>query len=320
MLILPKITATGGKEGSFESYVRQNYTAGKLWGEKTLSDCFRIYDQENSDYPLVIDYYAGRFCVSYRAKGGEDSEPTPFFEQEVKRLLSRIFGIKETAIYFRTRIKQKQTRQYEKKEASGEFFIVYEYGVKFYINLKDYLDTGLFLDHRETRQLVAKQAKGKRILNLFAYTASFSVHAAKQGAVHTKSVDLSNTYCQWAQDNFMLNDLLSPSNEIIREDCLKFLKDEVDKRAQYDLIVIDPPTISRSKRMDDFFDIQEHYTYLIQKALQILSPGGTLYFSTNSRNFIFDSKQFSSAREVSEQTIPFDFKDKKIHRCWVLSG
>lgn len=223
-------------------------------------------------------------------------------------------------IFWKTRIKRERTQQYEKIDAQERFFTVFEYGAKFKINLHDYLDTGLFLDHRETRQLAASMAKGKRLLNLFAYTCSFSVHAALAGASFTKSVDLSNTYTDWGRDNFLLNNISLKNHEIIRADCIKFLDEEIRSRTKYDLIIIDPPTISRSKKMDGLFDIQTDYPMLIAKALKLLSPEGTIFFSTNSRKFKFDTSLFESCdtKEISDKTLPIDFHNKKIHRCWKI--
>jgi 23S rRNA G2069 N7-methylase RlmK/C1962 C5-methylase RlmI len=185
------------------------------------------------------------------------------------------------------------------------------------VNLKDYLDTGLFLDHRETRKMVASISKGKRLLNLFAYTCSFSVQAASSGACFTKSVDMSNTYTEWGKDNFLLNGLSLKNNEIVRADCLKFLDYEM---GEYDIIVIDPPTISRSKKMEQLFDIQIDYVALITKSLKLLLPGGVIFFSTNSRKFKFEDSLFAgcSIREITDKTLPLDFHNKKIHRCWKI--
>jgi 23S rRNA (cytosine1962-C5)-methyltransferase len=194
--------------------------------------------------------------------------------------------------------------------------------VKLKVNLHDYLDTGLFLDHRETRQIVASLARGKRVLNLFAYTCAFSVQAACAGAAYTKSVDLSNTYTAWGRENFLLNSLSLNNNVVVREDCLKFLDEEIASRLKYDIIVIDPPTISRSKKMDQMFDLQEDYILLLSKALSLLSNGGTVFFSTNSRRFSFDHTLFESCsiRDISKKTIPLDFHNQKIHRCWQISN
>lgn len=238
--------------------------------------------------------------------------------EETMQTLTSLFETSPDNVYWRTRIKREKTEQYEKTGVTKHFFPVLEYGVQFRVNLTDYLDTGLFLDHRETRRLVASLAPGKRLLNLFAYTCSFSVHAAVKGAIFTKSVDLSNTYTEWGKENFLLNSLPLKNNPIIRDDCLQFLQKE---KEMYDLIVIDPPTISRSKKMDQMFDVQKDYPFLISKAVPLLSPGGTLFFSTNSREFTFDESLFSGCKiiEISRKTLPIDFHNQKIHRCWQIS-
>lgn len=314
MYDLPIIADGEDKSSSLANCIRNNYRHIKKWAKRTDTDAFRVYDRHIHQYPLAIDFYAGRFCVQYFAKGSDASEPTPELSSEVESALTMIYG--KAAIYWRTRARSKETRQYEKRGESREFFTVKEHGVTFWVNLTDYLDTGLFLDHRETRQLVASQAKGKRLLNLFAYTGSFSVHAAIAGAAFTKSIDMSNTYCAWARDNFTVNGLSAQNNEILRADCLKFLNDE---RARYDLIVIDPPTISRSKKMDRLFDIQTDYIPLILKSLKLLNEGGSIFFSTNSRAFKFDASQFGNSLDISAKTIPLDFHDPKIHRCWKIT-
>lgn len=318
MTLLPAIADGEDKSSPLANRIRNNYRHVKKWAKRSGTDCFRIYDREIRQYPLAIDFYAGRFCVQYFAKGAENDDPPPELSAETERALSTIFAAAPESIYWRTRARSKATRQYEKKGESKEFFTVTEYGVKFWINLLDYLDTGLFLDHRETRHLVASQSKDKRLLNLFAYTCSFSVHAAVAGAAFTKSVDMSNTYTDWGRDNFNLNGCSPKNNEIIRADCLKFLDEE---RAQYDIIIIDPPTISRSKKMDQLFDIQVDYITLIAKSLKLLASGGVIVFSTNSRRFVLDASLFAdrTVLEISNKTIPLDFHDPKVHRCWKIS-
>lgn len=240
---------------------------------------------------------------------------------KIVKALGGIFGAEAGAIFWRTRLKRKKTRQYEKIGESKEFFSAIEFGIKFWVNLIDYLDTGLFLDHRETRKIVAAACPGKRVLNLFAYTCSFSVHAAVAGATFTKSVDMSNTYTAWGRDNFMLNGIPLATHEIVRADCLKFMDEELRSGIKYDIIIIDPPTISRSKKMDQMFDIQQDYLSLVSKALKLLLPGGTIFFSTNSRRFAFDEQYFKGCVvvDISDKTIPLDFHDPKIHRCWKIS-
>jgi 23S rRNA (cytosine1962-C5)-methyltransferase len=310
------------KNSILANRLRKNYKHARKWAKRTTTDCFRLYDREIPQYPLAIDYYAGRFCVQYFSKNREQTEPAPELIQEIEQALVLVFGIKTSFIYWRIRSKSKKTRQHEKAGSSLEFFTVYEYGIKFKINLLDYLDTGLFLDHRETRRIVASYAEGKKLLNLFAYTCSFSVHAAIAGAIFTKSVDMSNTYTAWGSDNFNLNSAPLKNNPIVRADCLKFLDQEIMQGLKYDIIVIDPPTISRSKKMDQLFDIQVDYISLILKALKLLSKEGMIFFSTNSRSFAFDHALFPECKieEISHKTLPFDFRDPKIHRCWKITN
>lgn len=318
MVLLLSIAEGEDKSSPFVNCIRNNYRHLRKWAKRTATDCFRIYDRDVPRYPFAIDYYAGRFCVHYFATKQADEPPSDSIA-EVNHALCKIFGIDSDAIFWRTRSRTKgETRQYDKLGGSREFFEVYEYGLKFWVNLVDYLDTGLFLDHRETRKLVAGESKGKRVLNLFAYTCSFSVHAAAAGAQHTKSVDMSNTYTAWGRENFVLNGFSEANNSIVRADCLRFLDDEIRSQTRYDIIVVDPPTISRSKKMSGMFDIQEDYITLLSKALRLLVPGGVLFFSTNARKFAFDESQFKECTiaDISAKTLPIDFRDPKIHRCW----
>lgn len=317
-LFLPTILDGEDKSSPLKNRIRKNYRHVRKWAKRTKTNCFRIYDRDIKEYPLAIDFYDGRFCVHYFAGAQDSDEPRQDLYEEAAGAIFDLFQASSDSIYWRTRIKREKIEQYEKASDSKEFFTVLEYGVKFKVNLIDYLDTGLFLDHRETRRLVALMSPGKRLLNLFAYTCSFSVHAAMAGAKSTKSVDMSNTYTEWGRDNFRLNSIPLHDHPIVRADCLKFLDEE---RGFYDLIVIDPPTISRSKKMDQMFDIQLDYIPLILKAMELLSKGGTLFFSTNSRKFDFDETKFPGCliQEISKKTIPIDFHNQKIHRSWKIS-
>ncbi len=310
-MILPPILDGEDKSSPLKNRIRKNYQHLKKWAKRSSTDCFRIYDRDIKEYPVAIDIYAGRFCVHYFSFDRDEEIDTT----EVDNALRALFG--ECEIFSRTRKKRRKMEQYEKAGEEKQYFTALEHGVKFAINLQDYLDTGLFLDHRLTRQLIAKEAAGKRLLNLFAYTCSFSVQAAFHGATFTKSVDMSNTYTKWGRRNFILNNLSEEVNPIVREDCMRFLREERDK---YDVIVIDPPTISRSKRMIELFDIQRDYAQVLNLSLRLLKKDGVVYFSTNSRKFNFDIKAFSLCRveEISYKTIPEDFQKKNIHRCWKI--
>ncbi|HAB98338.1 MAG TPA: SAM-dependent methyltransferase [Parachlamydiales bacterium] len=317
---LPNILDGEDKTSAFLNCIRKNYRHVRKWAKRTSTNCFRIYDRQMHHYPLAIDFYAGRYCIQYFSMHRDYPDPPESLVEEVEKGLHSLLGADPQLIYWRNRVRRAKTQQYEKADEAKEFFPVLEYGVQFQINLLDYLDTGLFLDHRETRHLVALASKGKRVLNLFAYTCSFSVHAAMSGALFTKSVDMSNTYTDWGRENFLLNNLPLRTNPIVRADCLKFLDEEILSKTTYDLIVIDPPTISRSKKMDQMFDIQLDYPTLISKALQLLSANGVIFFSTNSRKFVFDQSLFPgcSIQDISKQTLPIDFHDPRIHFCWKI--
>jgi len=319
-LVLPNIADGEDKSSIIKNCIRKNYRHLRKWAKRSFTDCFRIYNRDIKEYPIAIDFYAGRFCAQFFAYDRDCDEPSSKLKEEVDQALCSIFGTSSDFIYWRTRVKRKKTQQYEKIDKKEDFFTVLEYGTKFKVNIKDYLDTGLFLDHRETRRLVASIAKGKRILNLFAYTCSFSVLAALAGASFTKSVDLSNTYTNWGRENFILNSLCNKNNEIVRADCMKFIDDEIYTGSRFDIIIIDPPTISRSKKMDKIFDIQIDYSSLITKAIKLLSSEGVIFFSTNSRKFKLSESLLGLCliKEITDKTISLDFCKKKNHRCWKI--
>ncbi|MCH9611811.1 MAG: Ribosomal RNA large subunit methyltransferase K [Chlamydiia bacterium] len=307
---LPLIIDGEDKSSPFKNRLRKNYKAARKWGMKTTTNAFRIYDQEILEYPYSIDFYGGQILIyTYLGKKEGEDPVEPLIE---------LLGIDPNRIVWKDRIKRKRTEQYDKLDHARQFFTVYEHGVKFAINLIDYLDTGLFLDHRTTRQMVAKKAAGKQVLNLFCYTGAFSVHAAANGAKGTKSVDLSNTYLKWAKRNFNLNQIGLEHHTFVKADCMKFLNEE---KEGYDLIIIDPPTLSRSKGMEEMFDVQRDYPYLLNQASKLLNQGGEIYFSTNLRNFRMDESLFPHLKieAITHQTIPFDFHNQKIHQCFVVS-
>lgn len=321
-LFLPLIADHEDKSSPLKNRIRKNYRHLRKWGNRTKTNCFRVYDRDIKEYPLAIDFYDGRFSVQYFSSNRESDEASQELVEEINGVLHSIFGTTPDFVYWRSRVKRKKLEQYEKRGTEEEFFTVIEYGVKFKVNLQDYLDTGLFLDHRETRQYAASLSNGKRLLNLFAYTSSFSVHAALAGAIYTKSVDLSNTYTDWSLDNLLLNSIDPKDHSIVRADCLTFLKEEVRTNEKYDVIVIDPPTISRSKKMQQMFDVQQDYIFLISQSLKLLSKGGVILFSTNSRKFTFDPDRFPNCtiQEITKRTIPLDFQKKRIHSCWKITA
>ncbi|MBU4487198.1 MAG: class I SAM-dependent methyltransferase [Candidatus Delongbacteria bacterium] len=298
----------------------KNYKHFKKQAKKTESDCFRIYDSDIPEFQLSVDYYAGRFLVQYYSK--EDAEKVP---EEIKNALETglktIFEINDNDIFWKVRKKRALLEQYEKLSDSKDYFIGKENEISFYINLKDYLDSGLFLDHRPVRELIAKHAEGKYVLNLYSYTASFSLYCAKAGSSGTVSVDMSNTYSDWAKDNMILNGFDLNKNIVVREDCAKYLNQACDRHEKYDIIIIDPPTISRSKKMDEMFDVNEDHGKLILQASKLLKgEESMIMFSTNSRKFKMDEDLNSSfiIEDISNKTIPDGFRDRKIHKVYTI--
>ncbi len=201
------------------------------------------------------------------------------------------------------------------------FFKVEESGRLFWVNLVEYLDTGLFLDHRQTRQIIASHAKGKKLLNLFCYTASISVYAATAGALETVNVDMSNTYLSWAKRNFRLNNIDMSNHHFERADCLQWLNDAVEQNEKFDLIFLDPPTFSNSKKMSEFFDVQASHPKLIEQCLLLLNKGGELIFSNNFKQFEMQFKGSDKVKveEITHKTTSLDFQRKPLHRCWKIS-
>ncbi len=223
-------------------------------------------------------------------------------------------------VVLKVRERQKGRAQYQKLAQQSETLQVNEYGVTLQVNLYDYLDTGLFLDHKLTRKMLGEMSSGKDFLNLFAYTGSATVHAAKGGARSTTTVDMSNTYLDWAKENMKLNGLVGRQHQYIQADCLQWLE---KASGEYDLIFIDPPTFSNSKRMEQSFDVQRDHIQLMRNLKRLLRPNGVIVFSNNKRHFKMDEDSLKeiglSARNISAKTLPMDFaRNKQIHNCWLV--
>jgi 23S rRNA (cytosine1962-C5)-methyltransferase len=283
--------------------------------------CYRLYDRDLPEFPLIIDMYEDKVYLSeYKAKHTLTEEEHEAWLTESLQVLAEVVQVPADKIYLKQR-KRKTDRQdqYQKTGEEMEFFTVHEGGLQFKVNLSDYLDTGLFLDHRITREMVRQEAKDKRVLNLFCYTGSFSVYAAAGGAASVVSVDLSKTYLQWAEDNFGLNNLIdNEKHQFVHADVMQYL-DEL-KLNSFDLIVLDPPTFSNSKRMEDFLDIQRDHVDLLNKCLLIMKPGGTMYFSTNYTKFQLETEKVNAAaiKDITKATTPFDFEGKLRRWCFLI--
>ncbi len=230
-------------------------------------------------------------------------------------------GVAPELVFARTRRRMRGDAQYERLGTGKAERIVRECGLSFIVNLSDYLDTGLFLDHRPARSLVRAEAAGKRVLNLFCYTGSFSVYAAAGGAAEATSVDLSNTYLDWAERNLKLNGFTAARHPLVRAETRAFLAEAARRGERWDLIVADPPTFSNSKASPEDFDVNRDWPALVRACLAVLAPGGRLYFSSNSRRLVWDSTLVPApAEDLGEASIPPDFRDRRIHRAWRITA
>jgi 23S rRNA (cytosine1962-C5)-methyltransferase len=281
--------------------------------------CYRIYDHDLPEFPFCIERYEDKlYLAEYQRRHGMTDEEHAAWLESCIPTISEVLETPDELIFYRER-RRKAGRldQYEKLASEQEFFVAKEAGLSFRINLTDYLDTGLFLDHRITRGMVRQEAAGKRVLNLFCYTGSFSVYAAAGGAVQVDSVDLSKTYLNWAEANMALNGPVDvATRRFIHADVKQWL-DEVSPGG-YDLVIMDPPTFSNSKRMKDFLDIQRDHAELINKTLRAMTSGGVLYFSTNYRKFQLDTEKIvaASVKDITNATTPFDFQGKLFRYCY----
>ncbi len=281
--------------------------------------CYRIYDHDLPEFPFCIELYDQLiYLAEYKRKFEMGEKPHEEWLDRCIQIIAEVLSKPVDAIYIKER-KRKTGRedQYQRVGEEEDFVIVEEAGLKFKVNLSNYLDTGLFLDHRITRSMVRDEAKDKIVLNLFCYTGSFSVYAAAGGAKEVVSVDLSNTYLNWAKENFELNGF-SESNRysFVKADVLQYL-DKLPSN-HFDLVILDPPTFSNSKMMKDILDIQRDHVELINKLLLSVSPGGKIYFSTNSRKFVIDDKNIRAKeiKDITRATTPFDFEGKLLRYCF----
>lgn len=306
----------------FANRLQKNIKKIEKWAKQQGLDAYRLYDADLPEYNVAVDRYGDHIVVQeYAAPKNIDENKARQRLLDAVTATLQVTGIETNKLILKVRQKQKGTNQYEKLANKGEYFYVNEYGARLWVNLTDYLDTGLFLDHRLTRKMVGEMAKGKDFLNLFAYTGSATVHAALGGAKSTTTVDMSNTYLNWAEQNLILNDIEGKQHKLIQADCLQWLE-KCDR--QFDLIFVDPPTFSNSKRMEDSWDVQRDHIKLMRNLKRILRPNGTIVFSNNKRGFKMDFEALDelglSAVEISAKTLPLDFeRNKQIHNCWIVT-
>lgn len=299
------------------------YRHRRKWAKRTDVSCFRIYEREIADQPLILDWYDGT-AIGWTFPRTRNE--TPAQEQAWHALLRAAIatglGVADADIVLKHRRPQTGRHagggQYERVGAQGRTRVVSEQGLRFEINLSDYLDTGLFLDHRWTRAQVRAQAQGQRVLNLFAYTGAFTCYARAGGARASLTVDLSQTYLAWCARNLALNGFAEePAHVLRRADCLALVAQPPPER--FDCIVCDPPTFSNSTAMDRDWSVSRDHAWLIGKLERWLAPGGVLWFSTNCRTFRLDALPGWRVEDLTEASIPEDFRDRRIHHCYRLT-
>jgi 23S rRNA G2069 N7-methylase RlmK/C1962 C5-methylase RlmI len=297
------------------------------WAKAGGITCFRLYERDIPEFPAIVDWYDGDVVAwVYNRTRDDTPEKVRAFEDLCEEEILDGLQVPGARLHmkYRGRIKDR-SEQYDRVDDRGVVRTVEEQGLKFEVNLSDYLDTGLFLDHRKTRSIIRHYAKGKRVLNLFAYTGSFTVYARAGGAIATTTVDMSKTYQDWTKRNLELNGFAVDGalHRLVHADCLQFLEAGPAPGERYDYIVLDPPTFSNSKRMEaDSFAVDRDWPRLVEMATRWLADDGWLYFSTNSRQLKWDDAQVPTgyvAREISERTVPDDFRNRRIHRCWTVT-
>lgn len=310
----------------FANRLRKNYKHLSKMAKRLNTDCYRVYDADLPEYAAAIDIYE---CDTRHVHIQEYAPPKTIdvdkafvHLQQLVTQTADVLAVPASNLYLKTRQRQKGKQQYTAQAEHGKNYVVNEQACKFWVNFTDYLDTGLFLDHRITRKRIFEQASGKHFLNLFAYTCTVSVYAAAGGATSTTNVDLSSTYLAWGEKNMRLNKLDKAKHRFIREDCLQWLRQQAKKPdRKYELIFVDPPTFSNSKRNEEDFDVQRNHVELIRLAARLLTDDGLLIFSNNFRRFKLDDKllQQFHVRDISAATIPEDFKrNPRIHQCWEI--
>ena len=283
--------------------------------------CYRLYDHDLPEFPFCIEKYEQNVYVAeYKRRHGMSEDEHDEWISQSMIVICEVLKVSKENIFLKLRQKKPgRLGQYQKTAGKRSEFIVEENKLKFIVNLSDYLDTGLFLDHRVTREKVRAEAKDKKVLNLFSYTGSFSVYAASGEANEVVTVDLSNTYLDWAKRNMELNQFTDLSKyKFIQADVLQYL-DNVQEN-YFDIIILDPPTFSNSKRMEDILDIQRDHVRLINDCLRVLKPAGKIYFSTNYKRFVLDTTSIQSSliKDITKQTTPFDFEGRINRVCYLI--
>ncbi|WP_455234642.1 bifunctional 23S rRNA (guanine(2069)-N(7))-methyltransferase RlmK/23S rRNA (guanine(2445)-N(2))-methyltransferase RlmL [Thiogranum longum] len=308
----------------FANRLKKNLKRLDPWLKREDIHCYRLYDADIPEYAMAVDVYQGKqrwiHVQEYQAPRSVDPNKAQQRLQQALDVIPETLAIGPAQLFCKVRRQQKGSAQYEKLATAGTFHEVMEGGNRFLVNFTDYLDTGLFLDHRLTRAMLRELAAGKRFLNLFAYTGSATVYAASGGAAATTTVDMSRTYLDWARRNMELNGFTGKQHQFIQADCLEWLN-ATSAGSCYELIFLDPPSFSTSKRMRATLDIQRDHVTLIRSAVKLLTTDGLLVFSNNLRRFKMDHEALHDLwiENISRVTLPKDFeRNPKIHNCWKI--
>jgi len=308
--------------------LRKNLRITGRWARREGITCYRLYDADLPEYAFAVDLYQGDerwvHVQEYLAPASIDPLAADRRRQEGLETVAAVLEVPASHLFFKVRRQQKGTSQYEKQETEPRFFQVAEDNCQFWVNFSSYLDVGLFLDQRLTRSMIQKRIGRGRFLNLFGYTGAATVHAAAGGATTTTTVDMSKTYLDWAERNLGLNGYTGANHQLIRADCTEWLDEQSrGKQTGFDLIWLDPPTFSNSKRMEREFDVQRDHADMIRKTARLLAPGGVILFSTNYRRFKLDEPGLPGlqAKDISATTLPQDFaRKKRMHNCWEITS
>ena len=306
----------------FANRLRKNMKHLSRWLKRENIHCYRLYDADIPEYAVAVDIYQGEkrwvHVQEYAPPGSIDQQKSRERLRDALIHVREVLEIPQQQLFLKVRLPQRGKRQYQKLSSRRRFHDVMENGCRFLVNFEDYLDTGLFLDHRLTRRMLGEMSEGRRFLNLFAYTGSATVLAASGGALSTTTLDMSKNYIAWARRNFALNGIRGKQHRLIQTDCLSWLE-KARNRETFDLIFLDPPSFSSSKRMQGTFDVQRDHVQLIKSTSTLLAPDGLLIFSNNRRHFEMDREGLGDLQveNISSSTLPRDFeRNPRIHNCW----
>jgi 23S rRNA (guanine2445-N2)-methyltransferase / 23S rRNA (guanine2069-N7)-methyltransferase len=310
-----------GQAELFRNRLKKRARHLRRWPGKGIA-CYRLYERDIKEVPLIVDRYGDYLHVSEIVFSHSRSvaEQADWLDL-MARTAAEVMDVDESRVFVKRRERQRGAAQHSRVARDAKELTVEEGGLRFLVNLSDYIDTGLFLDHRITRGMVREAARGKRFLNLFSYTGAFTIYAAAGGARSATSVDLSRSYLEWAKKNLKLNGLEDFEHRTVQDDALHFLEEHPAAPA-YDLAVVDPPTFSNSKKLERDWDIQRDHVALLNRLLALMTPGGVVFFSTNFRRFKLAAAEIRAAsiEDITAKTIPPDFRNKKVHRCWKISS